>query len=129
MSPPAEVAVPAGREAAAATDGSRERTIHDMVLDRGGPFAVLCGSFRSERRAETEAARLAQGGHPARLVTVRIPEQGVWHRVLVGECAGEEAARALAREVAAARIVPACQVVTAAGVGIAIGGPISGGGS
>jgi cell division septation protein DedD len=110
------------------TAGQRESApadaIRDMLPERGGPFAVLCGSYRSQDGAAREVSRLTALGHDVRRVGVRIPEQGVWHRILVGHCDDEVAARAFAQAIVDAGALPSCRVVCADGIGIVIGVPI-----
>jgi cell division septation protein DedD len=98
-----------------------------MVPGRDGPFGILCGSFRSAERAGAEVARLTAGGHAARSIAVLIPDRGVWHRVLVGRHADEEAAQAQARALITAGAVESCQIVAGDGSGTVLGRPLAGG--
>jgi cell division protein FtsN len=109
---------------AAENEGAPADAIRDMVPERGGPFAVLCGSYRSQDGAAREAARLTALGYEVRRVGVRIPEQGVWQRVLVGRCDDETAAREFAQAMVDAGALPDCRVVSADGIGLAIGSSI-----
>jgi hypothetical protein len=120
----AQAAPPAG----SATEQAHEPAYHDMVPQRDAPFAILCGSFQSEQRAVEEVKRLVARSRDVRRVAVRIPDRGIWHRVLVGHCTSEAEARELARTLLDAGDTPACQIVCADGKGIVIGSPITRGG-
>jgi len=98
--------------------------IRDMVASFAGPFAVLCGSFRSEERAAAEVGRLSSMGLEARKVAVRIPQRGLWHRVIVGSAASQEGARETAQTIADSGWVPVTQVIAGAGYGRVVTRPI-----
>lgn len=56
------------------------------------PYLVQAGSFQNAEDAEKLKARLALGGFEATIVSVNIPEKGLWHRVRLGPFAGLAAA-------------------------------------
>jgi cell division protein FtsN len=56
------------------------------------PYLVQAGSFQNVEDAEKLKARLALGGFEASIVSVNIPEKGLWHRVRLGPYAGLAAA-------------------------------------
>lgn len=56
------------------------------------PYLVQAGSFQNMADAEKLKARLALGGFEASIVSVKIPEKGLWHRVRLGPFAGLAAA-------------------------------------
>lgn len=56
------------------------------------PYLVQAGSFRNKDDAEKLKARLALGGFEASIISVDIPEKGLWHRVRLGPYAGLAAA-------------------------------------
>lgn len=56
------------------------------------PYLVQAGSFQSIADAEKLKARLALNGFEASIVSVNIPEKGLWHRVRLGPFAGLSAA-------------------------------------
>jgi cell division septation protein DedD len=56
------------------------------------PYLVQAGSFQNVDDAEKLKARLALGGFEASIVSVNIPEKGLWHRVRLGPYAGLAAA-------------------------------------
>lgn len=56
------------------------------------PYLVQAGSFQNVEDAEKLKARLALGGFEASIVSVNIPEKGLWHRVRLGPFAGLSAA-------------------------------------
>lgn len=58
------------------------------------PYLVQAGSFQNADDAEKLKARLALGGFEASIVSVNIPEKGLWHRVRLGPFAGLAAANA-----------------------------------
>jgi len=58
------------------------------------PYLVQAGSFQNVDDAEKLKARLALGGFEASIVSVNIPEKGLWHRVRLGPFAGLAAANA-----------------------------------
>lgn len=58
------------------------------------PYLVQAGSFQNVEDAEKLKARLALGGFEASIVSVTLPEKGVWHRVRLGPFAGLAAANA-----------------------------------
>lgn len=60
----------------------------------GMPYLVQAGSFPNAQDAEKLKARLALSGYEASIVSVNIPEKGVWHRVRLGPFAGLAAANA-----------------------------------
>ncbi len=60
----------------------------------GTPYLVQAGSFQNADDAEKLKARLALGGFEASIVSVNIPEKGLWHRVRLGPFAGLAAANA-----------------------------------
>jgi cell division protein FtsN len=95
-----------------------------MVPERAGPYVVVCGSYRSATRASTERKRLADLDRDARVISVRIPERGIWHRVVIGLSHHEDGARALAKEVVAAGEVQSAQIVAMEGIGMTIGPPL-----
>lgn len=51
---------------------------------RQPPYALLCGSFRSEDLASAEAMRLGQLGLDARMQAIEISKKGIWYRVVAG---------------------------------------------
>jgi hypothetical protein len=127
--PAAEASAPAAgqvdRAASRKNEGAPANAIRDMVPERGGPFAVLCGSYRSQDRAAREVSRLTALGFDVRRIGVRIPEQGVWQRILVGQCGDEVTARAFAQAMVDAGALTGCRVVSADGIGIVIGEAIA----
>lgn len=58
------------------------------------PYLVQAGSFQNADDAEKLKARLALGGFEASIVSVNLPEKGLWHRVRLGPFAGLAAANA-----------------------------------
>ncbi|MDD5471775.1 MAG: SPOR domain-containing protein [Sideroxydans sp.] len=56
------------------------------------PYLVQAGSFQNKDDAEKLKARLALGGFEASIVSVNLPEKGVWHRVRLGPFTGLAAA-------------------------------------
>jgi cell division protein FtsN len=58
------------------------------------PYLVQAGSFQNADDAEKLKARLALSGFEASIVSVNIPEKGLWHRVRLGPFAGLAAANA-----------------------------------
>jgi cell division septation protein DedD len=126
--PAPAVAPPALARVAARADAPRPaepgETIRDMVDDRRGPFAVLCGSFLEAARAERLVARLSARGWEARIVRLRIPARGVYRRVVVGSYADVDSARAAARRLADRDRVKDVQVVGAAGLGRTLDAPV-----
>ncbi len=56
------------------------------------PYLVQAGSFQNADDAEKLKARLALGGFEASIVSVNIPEKGLWHRVRLGPFTGLAAA-------------------------------------
>ncbi|MBU0689177.1 MAG: SPOR domain-containing protein [Gammaproteobacteria bacterium] len=56
------------------------------------PYLVQAGSFQNVDDAEKLKARLALGGFEASIVSVNLPEKGLWHRVRLGPFAGLAAA-------------------------------------
>ncbi|MDD2699881.1 MAG: SPOR domain-containing protein [Sideroxydans sp.] len=58
------------------------------------PYLVQAGSFQNVDDAEKLKARLALSGFEASIVSVNIPEKGLWHRVRLGPFAGLAAANA-----------------------------------
>ncbi len=48
------------------------------------PYALLCGSFRSEDLAGAEVQRLSRLGLDTRTQPIEIPEKGIWYRVVAG---------------------------------------------
>ncbi len=58
------------------------------------PYLVQAGSFQNADDAEKLKARLALVGFEASIVSVNIPEKGLWHRVRLGPFAGLAAANA-----------------------------------
>ncbi|MBD3235574.1 MAG: hypothetical protein GF330_02590 [Candidatus Eisenbacteria bacterium] len=95
-----------------------------MLASFAGPYAVQCGSFRRESNATDLVERLRSQGLEARVHPVRIPERGVWHRVIIGGDADRTAAEALARRVVGAGWVSVAQVVARNGWGQAVPHPI-----
>jgi len=110
--------------AQAAAEQTASSSASALRRSRTGPFALLCGSFRSPQRAAAEVARLDPLVSSARVVAVRIPDRGIWHRVLVGELSAVEEARALGRKLVEAGVVKTVQVVSDAGEGLTVGRPI-----
>ena len=58
-----------------------------------GPYSLHLGSFRSANAAEIQAAELRAKGLNARVITVSLPQKGVWYRVVFGAYATYAAAR------------------------------------
>jgi cell division protein FtsN len=58
------------------------------------PYLVQAGSFQNAEDAEKLKARLALGGFEASIVSVNIPDKGLWHRVRLGPFTGLAAANA-----------------------------------
>jgi cell division protein FtsN len=56
------------------------------------PYLVQAGSFQNKEDAEKLKARLALGGFEASIVSVNLPEKGLWHRVRLGPFTGLAAA-------------------------------------
>lgn len=56
------------------------------------PYLVQAGSFQNVSDAEKLKAKLALNGFEASIVSVNIPEKGLWHRVRLGPFAGLAAA-------------------------------------
>lgn len=56
------------------------------------PYLVQVGSFQNEEDAEKLKARLALSGFEASIVSVNLPEKGLWYRVRLGPIAGLAAA-------------------------------------
>lgn len=98
--------------------------VRDMVRSYEGPYAVLCGSFRSEANAAGLVKRLHEQKLAARVQAVRIPDRGIWHRVVIGGGAEREAAEQLAQRVVSAGSVVEAQVVAQNGWGRGVPHPI-----
>jgi cell division protein FtsN len=58
------------------------------------PYLVQAGSFQNRDDAEKLKARLALAGFEAGIVSISIPEKGVWHRVRLGPYTGLAAVNA-----------------------------------
>jgi SPOR domain len=101
--------------AAVASDGG----IVDFKADNSGPYAVLCGSFGRLENAEREVTRLMELGEEARVVSLRIPEKGVYHRVIIGSESDRALTENLARRVLDQKLADKAMVVAADGIGIA----------
>ena len=114
---PREPEPPASENPAPPPKVAPEETLHDIVNSRAAPFAVQCGAFRNATVARREAQRLSGFGMPARALRVRIPGQGEWWRVVMGEFAEPDSALALARRLIAQRRVTHAHPVGAAGLG------------
>jgi len=59
-------------------------------------YTLMVASLRNPQNAEELVARLQQQGYPAQMETVSMPEDGIWHRVLVGHYETREEALAFA---------------------------------
>ncbi len=59
-------------------------------------YYVQAGSFQNADDAEKLKAKLAFSGFEASLLTVNIPEKGVWHRVRLGPYSSNEASKTIA---------------------------------
>ena len=98
--------------------------VRPLASQRGGPFAVLCGSFPEIEMAQTEARRLERRGLATRIVQVDIPGRGVWCRVVTGACADVGVAVDEARAIVAGGHVRTAMVVAAEGYGLPVSRPI-----
>ena len=59
-------------------------------------YYVQAGSFQNADDAEKLKAKLAFSGFEASLLTVNIPDKGVWHRVRLGPYSSNEASKTIA---------------------------------
>lgn len=59
-------------------------------------YYVQAGSFQNADDAEKLKAKLAFSGFEASLLTVTIPDKGVWHRVRLGPYSSNEASKTIA---------------------------------
>ncbi len=97
--------------------GERSGQIPEIVVDAGPPFAVLCGSFKSLANAKREVARLKELGEDARLISVQIPNKGVWHRVIIGRESDLEITNELAHKVINQQVIAKGYIVSGNGLG------------
>ena len=89
---PAPVEVEAGVETMRSSDWAGRQAV----------FVVHFSSYRSRENANADAARLgAEFGHPAHALVVDLGEKGTWYRVVVGDFATADDARAFRAEIAA----------------------------
>lgn len=118
--PPIETKSPQGVTDDAPPVSNQDETgvdIRDMVSTYAGPFAVLCGSYQRADSAAGEAARLNGLGFAARVLAVRLPDKGIWHRVIVGADMDPAEAHQVAQSLIEAQQVAAAQLVGANGWG------------
>lgn len=65
-----------------------------LALDEKAPFTVQISSSRSQQQCYRVATMLRRTGYPAFTGTIKLKDQGIWHRIFVGSFATiEEAER------------------------------------
>lgn len=114
---PVPEAAPQGQASAQAEPGQPKSTAPPMASPRQGQTAALAasppppgakfytvqvGSFRKDIDAQRLLQQLGQKGYTARLLSITLPDKGLWHRVRIGtfaeRAAADEMAQRLRRE-------------------------------
>jgi cell division protein FtsN len=62
---------------------TKEIEVGEYEVKEKGPYKMQCGSFRTEKQAETLKARIAFSGLEAQVKSVT-GKSGVWHKVFLG---------------------------------------------
>jgi cell division septation protein DedD len=65
---------------------------HVLALDKKIPFTVQISASRSQQQCYRVAAMLRRTGYPAFTGSLKLKDQGLWHRIFVGSFATKEEA-------------------------------------
>lgn len=92
-----EAKVRLGPETAGVSSDSQEKQIEItkktvLAIDTKVPFTVQISASRSQQQCYRVAAMLRRTGYPAFTGSLKLKDQGIWHRIFVGSYATQEEA-------------------------------------